>query len=459
MRKAIAIVLTLAFCLSSLSFVFAENDDQLQNGQLAVDELGYWAVNGTGYVYSEAPFENYRAEDKGLIPYSQQGLYTNPSWWAKSEVLEASKMGLNNMNVITNYQGDITRKEFCQLVITAFEKYSETSNKQLPSTMTNYFTDVSDEYVTKAYYLEIVQGRGNNKFDPDSNITRQEMALMIKRYLNLYYPNLNAENDIDSRFTDTNDISIWARKECILLGNLEIFKGDNLSRFLPMDNTTNEQALLLMLRVAKRFNDEQVANYLEAPTATYNENKDNTTITWNPISSATTYRVAVYEYQSKTEYNLVEQEFVNTTSIDLEGLKSGSYKVAITAMNEFQTSVEGESVYIYVPEDVEVDQEADGVLNFNTVGYKLLPDWTFSTDDIKYGIIITDENGDVEINKDNLSGTYTLTDDVLENIEDYTINVYASWFGFDSANTEITISTDDDTDSTNGTNDTDGTGE
>jgi hypothetical protein len=433
--KRFTLVLTIIFIFSCINFVFATGI-QNENGQpYAEDQLGYWGTDS--YIYNESPFENLHAPDKGLIPYQKENQYNNPNWWAISEILEASKMGLNNMNTITGYQNNITRSEFCKLIMQSWHKYSEQSIKKLPSSMPNYFDDITlpeDEAIVEAYYLGIVQGRSTDTFDPNTYIPREELALMLLRYIALIEADVIGQNDVVSRFSDTNQISIWARKECIVLGNLEIFLGDNYNKFMPKEKTTKEQSLLLILRVAKRFVDNQVENNLIAPTIAYNQN---TKVTWNAIASATNYRVAIYQYLSKTEKGKTKYEFTNTTSLDLKNkLKSGTYEITVMSLNEFNNSVESEPVVIHVPESTENVTLSGNDLSFDVSSYKLT-DWTNSSDNIKYKVEVV-RNGEVINTFDNITtNSLSFPDGTIE-IND-TINVYAKWNGFTSAATTITV--------------------
>ena len=49
----------------------------------------------------------------------------------------------------------------------------------IPEGLQTPFTDIDDDYVTAAYTIGIVSGVGNDMFNPDSAITRQEAAVML----------------------------------------------------------------------------------------------------------------------------------------------------------------------------------------------------------------------------------------------------------------------------------------
>jgi hypothetical protein len=450
MKRLVTTVLAIIFIFSCINFVFATGI-QNENGQpFGNTQLGEWDKDG--FVYSEKPFKNMYAEDKGLIPYSMQGKYNNPSNWAKSEVLEASKMGLNNMDIITGYQTNITRREFCNMIMQAYDKYSDQAIRSLPSKVEyDIFTDIDgngkDKNIIRAYYLDVTYGVGNRKFNPNAYIPREQQAVMIYRFVECFDQGITSEYNVLNYFTDYDKTSGWALKEVATLGNREIIKGfptdtsvdigkdaESNEEFRPKSLTTKEQALLLLLRTARTFIDDQVSQQLIAPTVAYSGNGSK--VTWNAIENATNYNVYVYEYLSATEKKKVKSNFTNTTSIDLKSLKSGTYEVTVMSLNEFNNSVESEPVIIYVPESTENATLSGNDLSFDVSSYKLT-DWTNSSDDIKYKVEVV-RGGEIINTFDNITtNSLSFPNGTIQ--EGDKINVYAKWNGFSSAATTITV--------------------
>ena len=93
---------------------------------------------------------------------------SNPSSWATEEVNAAINAELVTDSVMVNYQANITREQFCEMVVRAYEKISgenaETGNM--------YFSDTNNVEILKAANLGIVTGYGNNVFGPNDLITR-----------------------------------------------------------------------------------------------------------------------------------------------------------------------------------------------------------------------------------------------------------------------------------------------
>jgi hypothetical protein len=142
-------------------------------------------------------------------------------------------MGLNNMSIITGYQGNITRKEFASTIIQAYYKYFKIGDTPIPNPIElDIFPDVSvkdetdeDMAILHAYYLGITNGRTNGKFDPSAEFTREEQATMLYRFIQLFDNQINVSANMLNYFADYKDVSPYAKAPVAALGNREIFLG------------------------------------------------------------------------------------------------------------------------------------------------------------------------------------------------------------------------------------------
>ena len=100
--------------------------------------------------------------------------------WAVPEIELAIENGLVTEKVLSNYQDDITREDFCELVVKLYEALSGVE-AQLPEE--NVFTDTENPEILKANALGIVFGKTETEFFPNDNITREEIAVMFYRAL------------------------------------------------------------------------------------------------------------------------------------------------------------------------------------------------------------------------------------------------------------------------------------
>ncbi|TCK92723.1 alpha-tubulin suppressor-like RCC1 family protein [Natranaerovirga hydrolytica] len=175
---------------------------------------------------------------------------SKPSLWAEEGVNEAIQYDLVTERVLSHYQENITREEFCELVVKLYENLK---GKPLEVSVANEFIDTNNEEVLKAYELGIVYGISQDKFGPAQSITREEIAVMFDRLLKALEinPTLTMEYVY---FSDEADISTWAKDSVQKLNKLGIINGIGSEQIGPKDLATREQAILFVLRTYKLFN-------------------------------------------------------------------------------------------------------------------------------------------------------------------------------------------------------------
>lgn len=132
------------------------------------------------------------------------------------------------------FDGDasITRAEFATILVRALG---------LPANGTSTFADVSASAsysgaVATAAQYGLVNGRGDNNFDPASNITRQEAMAMLQRAASL--TSFSGTSGTLDSFTDADSVSSWAQDAVkwnvgngLIIGcNGQLNLNDNISR-------------------------------------------------------------------------------------------------------------------------------------------------------------------------------------------------------------------------------------
>lgn len=132
----------------------------------------------------------------------------------------------------------VSRGEFVKMLVgSLFADYQTTSAIS--------FNDVSVSdwyysYVAKAADIGIVTGYENGNFEPKQTITRQEMAVMVHRSLSIL--NIQLAEALGD-FTDSKDISEYAKESVSLLSGVGILNGMGNGTFLPMGNVSRAQAV------------------------------------------------------------------------------------------------------------------------------------------------------------------------------------------------------------------------
>jgi hypothetical protein len=138
----------------------------------------------------------------------------------------------------------ITRAEFVQLLVAALDLQAESSST---------FRDVSPDAwyyqaVSTAQALKLVNGHSEGLFDAKESITRQEMAVILFRALNLasIHPDLSAKAVV---FADQEHIGAYAREAVEHLQQTGIINGYTDGTFRPLGLTTRAEAAALIYRI------------------------------------------------------------------------------------------------------------------------------------------------------------------------------------------------------------------
>ncbi len=184
---------------------------------------------------------------------------SSPSEWAVNEINAAVEEGLVTDSVMENYQADITREQFCEMIVLAYEKISgNTAEKG-----SIVFDDTNNEQILKASNLGIVTGYGDGSFGPNDLITREQIAAMLVRMVDaaVSYANVNVYNN--NYFADGDMISDWALASINFAYDKELMQGVGGNRIDPLANTTCEQAILLVYRAFEKYSyddDDKLLN-------------------------------------------------------------------------------------------------------------------------------------------------------------------------------------------------------
>lgn len=113
------------------------------------------------------------------------------------------------------------------------------------------FTDINGEYyadaVKWASINKIVEGYTDEIFAPDKNITREQMAAIVYRYAAFKQYNTNTAGTLS--YTDTADISDYAKNAVIWNIQNGIMFGNEDNTFSPAANTTRAQAAAVFERI------------------------------------------------------------------------------------------------------------------------------------------------------------------------------------------------------------------
>ncbi len=185
--------------------------------------------------------------------------------WALRYIEQVTASGLMNGDTETTFSPDagMTRAMFVT-VLGRFADIDPDAWKINYGDGVRLFLDVSldryySPYINWAARSGIAQGIGHGKFDPNAQITREQMMVMLKRFADVTGKTfeevsvLGVEEEQSVVFTDADQISEWARSAVEELKNCGIIQGisnhDGTYRFDPKKNATRAQAATVFCRM------------------------------------------------------------------------------------------------------------------------------------------------------------------------------------------------------------------
>ncbi|AGB18640.1 S-layer homology domain-containing protein [Thermoanaerobacterium thermosaccharolyticum] len=172
--------------------------------------------------------------------------------WAKDDIeYMASKYITDGITPDTfNPEGNVTRAQFAAFLIKLLNVPYQT--KATP------FTDVksSDWYyndVTTAYNIGLVKGVSPDKFAPNDNITREQMAAMALDALKYMGKDTAISQDEVTKFLaqykDANNVSSWAKEAVAASVKYNIMNGMTQVTYSPLSTSTRAQAIAVISRL------------------------------------------------------------------------------------------------------------------------------------------------------------------------------------------------------------------
>lgn len=171
--------------------------------------------------------------------------------WAKDAIEELYKKNILNGdgNGKFNPERPVTREEFVKMYVVAFSVAA--GNKELPSFIDCMKDDWYYTYVTNAYTSGLVNGLSAELFGAGTQITRQDVSVMLLRLL------LDREIKLDSEektFNDSKEIAEYARQAVGILAGMNIVNGYEDGSFAPNAPLTRAESASLIYRMLSIIN-------------------------------------------------------------------------------------------------------------------------------------------------------------------------------------------------------------
>lgn len=159
--------------------------------------------------------------------------------WAKESILKLYELGVVNGRTETEFAPNelITRAEFAQLIVKAFELKSDAEAENFDDVEADkwYFASVMT-----ARAANVIAGDKDNCFNPGHKLTKQDAAAIICRALGL------DEVTDGEDFSDDSAIADYARGAVYALRNAGIVNGTPDGMFEPESSATRAQCAVMI---------------------------------------------------------------------------------------------------------------------------------------------------------------------------------------------------------------------
>ena len=179
--------------------------------------------------------------------------------WAKEHILFTVSRGLFSGTSETTFSPNTTLTR--GMFVTALGRLAGINPVDYQTSM---FTDVKEDayyapYVNWAAKTGIADGTTSTTFAPDSNITREQMAVIMKNYADKMGYSIPKTLEAVT-FTDNAQISSWAKDAVKAMQQAGVLSGKENNRFDPQGNATRAEAATVLHRFVEVIIDPQTAN-------------------------------------------------------------------------------------------------------------------------------------------------------------------------------------------------------
>lgn len=166
--------------------------------------------------------------------------------WAESAIAAMLRKGIFQ-GTDQGFQPDASLSR-AQLATVLFRLSGATAVK-----VTGSYSDVAagawyQDAVNWASAAGIVSGIGNNAFDPQGNVTREQMAVMLYRYAKAAGLDTEKKADLNG-FKDSASVSDWAAEGMAWCVSQGLLKGNPDGTLEPQGNATRAQAAAILERL------------------------------------------------------------------------------------------------------------------------------------------------------------------------------------------------------------------
>ena len=306
--------------------------------------------------------------------------------WAEESFNNMSSYGVLIDDIVNkNMNEDITREEFSSLVMNI---YKTEKRIVLTDADKNVFDDTDNTSVLEAYKVGIVSGKGDRTFEPKSPITRQEMAVILSRTLNIITYDYNKydgqKTNYLQNFSDAELTADWALSDMAAICDYNIITGNDLKEAQPLNKATREQAICMLDRVYSKFITNSSQHNLPKFKSLDKKSifEGNVIASWPVAVGATSYTVIIKPKDGESVLISIPS---NTTSINeyyesLSGFESYTVFLGVTKSNNTQVFSKPITITIKPAQQAPTEPEKEEIPEIVEPEYTVEEDTDFSED-------------------------------------------------------------------------------
>ena len=169
--------------------------------------------------------------------------------WAEEVIAEMSQLNMVGGFPDGTFRPDeqVTRAQFAAMLVRAMKMVES------PSDAAEFYDVPADSWfrgaVGAAVNAGLVVGYTEHTFAPNDPVTREQMAVMAARALYGGKTPYSSEDTTLERYTDLEQISLWARPAVSLAVQSGLISGRAEDRFAPQNTTTRAEAAAVLERI------------------------------------------------------------------------------------------------------------------------------------------------------------------------------------------------------------------
>ena len=191
----------------------------------------------------------YQCSRDSVLPTEEQFLDVTEGYWAAPYIWRLYELGaVNGVETHRFAPGEIVTRGAFVTILGRLSKVDTAAYKEIP------FSDVTagdwyGPYVAWAAEARITLGFEDGSFRPRENISREQLAVMLQRYLRAY--GIGPELTEREAFADESRVSDWALEAVNMMRDAGLMNGRGENLFEPKGTATRAEICAVVYRITE----------------------------------------------------------------------------------------------------------------------------------------------------------------------------------------------------------------